>query len=172
MNGRVGVWQGLAMLALMFAGTAVYRAEHGQIPRWSGAAAAVLVPVAALAAGVWNLHGDWHAQLVWAGTVAASAATFAAAWRLRRRSFPHWAMALGTASFSIYLLHPLLLMVSAQFLGTSGHRDVPGLLVFLAVLLAVSWASQRWIEAPAQRLGRRLARRAPSRAAEPPVLVS
>lgn len=172
LNGRVGAWQGLAMMAMMFAGTAVYRAERGQIPAWSGGAAAVLVPAGALAAGVWNMHGYWHAQLVWAGTVLAATATFAAAWLLRHRRFPRWATALGTASFSIYLLHPLLLMVAAQFLGTSGREDVPGLLVFVAVLLAAGWASQRWIEAPAQRLGRRLARRAPSRAAEPPVLVS
>ncbi|WP_243777081.1 acyltransferase family protein [Actinomadura nitritigenes] len=172
LNGRVGAWQGLAMMALMFAGTAVYRAERGQIPAWSGGAAAVLVPAGALAAGVWNLHGSWHAQLVWAGSVLAATATFAAAWLLRHRRFPRWATGLGTASFSVYLLHPLLLMVAAQFLGTSGREDVPGLLVFVAVLLAAGWASQRWIEAPAQRLGRRLARRAPSTAAEPPVLVS
>ncbi|MDL4817793.1 acyltransferase family protein [Actinomadura opuntiae] len=172
LNGRVDAWQGLAMMALMFAGTAVHRAEHGQIPRWSGAAAAVLVPAGALAAGLWNLHGYWHPQLVWAGTVVAATATFAAAWLLRHRRFPRWATALGAMSFSVYLLHPLLLMVSAQFLGRSGREDVPGLLVFLAVLLAAGWASQRWIEAPAQRLGRRLARRAPSTAAEPPVLVS
>jgi peptidoglycan/LPS O-acetylase OafA/YrhL len=172
LNGRVGAWQGLAMMALMFAGTAVYRAEQGQIPAWSGGAAAVLVPAGALAAGVWNSHGYWHAQLVWGGTVLAATATFAAAWLLRDRRFPRWATGLGTASFSIYLLHPLLLMVAAQFLGTSGPANVPGLVVFVAVLLAAGWASHRWIEAPAQRLGRRLARRAPSRTAEPQVLVS
>ncbi|GAA2123444.1 acyltransferase family protein [Actinomadura napierensis] len=172
LNGRVDAWQGLAMMALMFAGTAVYRAEHGQIPRWSGGAAAVLVPAGALAAGVWNMHGYWHAQLVWAGTVVTATATFAGAWLLRHRRFPRWATSLGAMSFSVYLLHPLLLMVSAQFLDRSGREDVPGLLVFVAVLLAAGWASQRWIEAPGQRMGRRLARRAPSKAAEPPVLVS
>ena len=48
--------------------------------------------------------------------------------------------------------------VAAQFLGSSGRDDAVGLALFLLVLLAAGWASQRWIEAPAQRLGRRLTR--------------
>ncbi|OLT36071.1 hypothetical protein BJF79_31620 [Actinomadura sp. CNU-125] len=88
-----------------------------------------------------------------------AALTFAAAWLLRDRTFPRWATGLGTVSYSLYLLHPILLAVAVQFLGFGGRDDLPGLILFLAVLLAVSWASQRWIEAPAQRLGRRLAKR-------------
>ncbi|MES9604969.1 acyltransferase family protein [Actinomadura sp. NPDC000929] len=158
-NGRLGAWEGLLMLAAMFTGTAVHRAEHGQISRRAAGATGAAVLTGALAAGTWNAapYGR-NAQLVWCGAVLAASATFAAGWRLRNRSFPAWATGLGTISFSLYLLHPLLLMVAAQFLGASGREDAAGLALFLLVLVAASWASQRWIEAPAQRLGRRLAR--------------
>ena len=158
-NGRVGAWEGLLMLAAMFTGTAVHHAEHGQMTRRAAGATCAAVLTGALAAGTWNAapYGR-DAQLVWCGAVLAAAATFAAAWRLRHRRFPAWATGLGTISFSVYLLHPLLLMVAAQFFDVSGREDAAGLALFLLVLIAVSWASQRWIEAPAQRLGRRLAR--------------
>ncbi|MBE1532799.1 acyltransferase family protein [Actinomadura algeriensis] len=160
LNGRVGPWEGLAMLAVMFTGTAVYRAEHGQIRRRTAAAAAAAVCLGTLAAGVVHTGPDsGRDQLLWSGAVVLAALTFAAAWLLRDRTFPRWATGLGTVSYSLYLLHPILLAIAVQFLGFGGRDDLPGLLLFLAVLLAVSWASQRWIEAPAQRLGRRLTRR-------------
>ncbi|WP_433473761.1 acyltransferase family protein [Spirillospora sp. CA-142024] len=158
-NGRISAWEGLVMLATMFTGTAIHRAEHGQITRRAAAVTGAVVLAGALAAGVWNAapYGR-HAQLVWCGAVLAAAGAFAAAWRLRHRRFPGWATGLGTISFSVYLFHPLLLMVAAQFLGVSGREDAVGFGFFVLILLAVSWASQRWIEAPAQRLGRRLTR--------------
>ncbi|TDD76650.1 acyltransferase family protein [Actinomadura rubrisoli] len=161
-NGRLGPWLGLAMMALMFTGTAVHRAEHHQIGRRAAVLTACTVLAAALATGLWNARASgWggHVELVWCGPVVLAAATFGAAWALRRRSFPRWAVALGTASYSIYLLHPLLLIASGELLGRTGGTDVAGLAVFAVVLLAASWAAQRWIEAPAQRLGRRVVRR-------------
>lgn len=147
------------MLAVMFAGTAVHRAERGQITRRAGAAAGGVVLAGALAAGLWHAAPyGLNAQVVWAGAVLSAALAFTIGWRLRHRRFPAWATGLGTISFSLYLLHPLLLMVAAQFLGSSGRDDAVGLALFLLVLLAAGWASQRWIEAPAQRLGRRLTR--------------
>ncbi|MGW5414047.1 acyltransferase family protein [Actinomadura geliboluensis] len=173
-NGRVSAWESLILLATMFAGTAVHRAEHGQITWRAGAAAGGAVLAGALAAGLWHAapYGP-NAQLVWGGAVVAAAVTFAAAWRLRHHRFPAWATGLGTISFSVYLLHPLLLMVAAQFLGASEREDAVGLSVFLLVLVAASWASHRWIEAPAQRLGRRLSRAtaAPEKAALPQAAV-
>ncbi|WP_396454440.1 acyltransferase family protein [Actinomadura sp.] len=158
-NGRVGAWEGLIMLAVMFAGTAVHRAERGQITRRAGAAAGGVVLAGALTAGLWHAAPyGLNAQVVWAGAVLSAALAFTIGWRLRHRRFPAWATGLGTISFSLYLLHPLLLMVAAQFLGSSGRDDAVGLTLFLLVLLAAGWASQRWIEAPAQRLGRRLTR--------------
>jgi peptidoglycan/LPS O-acetylase OafA/YrhL len=159
LNGRISAWEGLVMLAIMFLGTAIHRAEQGQITRRAGAATGAVVLGGALAAGTWQAapYGR-NAQLVWCGAVVSAAVAFALAWHLRHVRFPRWATGLGTISFSVYLLHPLLLMVAAQFLGVSGREDAVGLGFFVLALLVLSWASQRWIEAPAQRLGRRLTR--------------
>ncbi|MBO2453424.1 acyltransferase [Actinomadura barringtoniae] len=164
-NGRIGAWEGMLMLAVMFTGTVVYRAEHGQISRRTAFLAAGFVLAGTLGVGLWHagtgLPGPlaMRAQLAWSGSVILAAATFAAGWLLRRRRFPRWATWLGTISFSIYLLHSLVLMAANQLFGVTRHQSVPGAITFFAVLIAASWATQRWIEAPAQRLGRRLARR-------------
>ncbi|MFF0311036.1 acyltransferase family protein [Streptosporangium sp. NPDC004379] len=139
LGSRVGAWQGLIVLAMMFAGTAVYRAERGAI-RWRTAVATVLT---VLACGF--LAKD---DPGWAPALLLAAAFFAAGFALRRRSFPHWLTHLGVISFSLYLLHPLLL------------RVVPNLPLFFLVLVPLAYLTHRLVEAPAQRLGRRLARRA------------
>ncbi|MFC6886839.1 MULTISPECIES: acyltransferase family protein [Actinomadura] len=179
LNSRIGAWEGLAILAVMFTGTVVYRIEHRQVTGRAAALTVAAVLAAVLAAGALNAGADatgpwlWRARLVWTGAVAMAAVTFAAGWRLRDVRFPRWAVGLGTVSFSVYLLHPLLLMVSIQFAGTTGRDDPVALAVFVVVLLAASWAAHRWIEAPAQRLGRRLSRSAPSgRQAPPPAPVA
>jgi peptidoglycan/LPS O-acetylase OafA/YrhL len=165
LNGRIGPWEGLVILAVMFTGTALYRAEHGQI-RWRTAlvaAGAVLVGsimagVRHAAVGMW----PWQAkafQVYWVGSVLLAALTFAAGWALRHRRIPRRLTALGTVSFSVYLLHPVLLMVNDQFLGRPDHDDALRVVLFVPVLVAVSFLSYRYVELPFQRLGRRLNRR-------------
>ncbi|MBB2908853.1 peptidoglycan/LPS O-acetylase OafA/YrhL [Streptosporangium becharense] len=143
LGSRIGAWQGLIILATMFAGTAVYRAEQGTI-RWRTAVAAVLT---VLACGVFAKDDPG-----WGPAVLLAAGFFATAFALRRRSFPRWLAHLGVISFSLYLLHPLLLRVS------------PNLPLLLLVLVPLSHLTHRLVELPAQRLGRRLVRRS---AAEP-----
>ncbi|WP_440105099.1 acyltransferase family protein [Streptosporangium sp. H16] len=137
LGSRIGAWQGLIILAMMFAGTAVYRAERGTI-RWRTAVATVLT---VLACGV--LAKD---DPGWAPAILLAAGFFAAGFALRRRSFPRWLAHLGVISFSLYLLHPLLLRIS------------PNLPLFFLALVPLCYLTHRLIEAPAQRLGRRLAR--------------
>lgn len=137
LGSRIGAWQGLIILAVMFAGTAVYRAEQGTI-RWRTAVAAVLT---VLACGV--LAKD---DPGWAPAILLAAGFFAAGFALRRRSFPRWLAHLGVISFSLYLLHPLLLRIS------------PNLPLFFLALVPLCYLTHRLLEAPAQRLGRRLAR--------------
>ncbi|GAA4182173.1 hypothetical protein GCM10022252_07650 [Streptosporangium oxazolinicum] len=137
LGSRIGAWQGLIILAVMFAGTAVYRAERGTI-RWRTAVTAVLT---VLACGV--LAKD---DPGWAPAILLAAAFFAAGFAARRRSFPRWLAHLGVISFSLYLLHPLLLRVS------------PNLPLFFLTLVPLCYLTHRLLEAPVQRLGRRLAR--------------
>jgi peptidoglycan/LPS O-acetylase OafA/YrhL len=173
-NGRIGPWEGLVILAVMFTGTALYRAERGQISRRAAALSSALVLAGAVLAGAWHAQvsmskAQAHAfQVYWAGSVLLAAFTFAAAWALRRRRIPTWLTALGTISFSLYVLHPVLLMLSDQFLGTPDHDDATRLAVFVLVLLAVSGLTYRYVEVPFQRLSRRLTHR-PATAPPPPM---
>jgi peptidoglycan/LPS O-acetylase OafA/YrhL len=137
LGSRIGAWQGLIILAMMFAGTAVYRAEQRSI-RWRTAVAAVLT---VLACGIFAKDDPG-----WAPAMLLAVGFFAGAFVLRRRPFPRWLAHLGVISFSLYLLHPLLLRVS------------PNLPMFFLILVSLGYLTHRLVEAPAQRLGRRLTR--------------
>ncbi|MEV0235592.1 acyltransferase family protein [Nonomuraea sp. NPDC050786] len=140
LGSRAGTWQGVIILATMFAGTAVHRAEQGAIS-WRTAGAAVAV---VLACGI-----PAKDDPAWAPAIVLAYGAFALAFALRRRAFPRWLTGLGVISFSLYLLHPILLHV------------LPHLALFYLALIPLSLLTYRLIEAPAQRLGRRLIRRAP-----------
>jgi peptidoglycan/LPS O-acetylase OafA/YrhL len=172
-NGRVGPWEGLAILAVMFTGTALYRAEQGQIRRRTAALLSALVLTGAIVAGIWHARvsmptAQAHAfQVYWTGSVLLAAVTFVAGWALRHRRIPAWLTGLGKISFSLYVLHPVLLMLSDQLLGTPDHDDAIRLLVFVLVLVVVSALTYRYVEVPFQRLSRRLNHR-PLPARRPP----
>ncbi|MDN3351965.1 acyltransferase [Actinomadura sp. DC4] len=176
-NGRVGPWEGLVILSAMFTGTALYRAEHGQISRRAAAVSAGLVLTGAIVAGVWHAEMGMSPaqadafQVYWVGSVLLAGLTFAAGWALRHRRIPAWLTALGTISFSLYLLHPVLLMLNDQFLGTPDHDDGVRLGLFVLTLVAVSALTYRYVELPFQRLGRRLNGRPAARPAAAPVPV-
>ncbi|MER7364905.1 acyltransferase family protein [Nonomuraea wenchangensis] len=154
-------WFGAAIVAVMFAGTAIHRWERGQGRLWPVCVAAALVaatPVWALSAGWW-----WVRPPVWILTVVLAAATFGAAMALRGRRLPAALTRLGVVSYSLYLVHLPLLLVFMAVLGEmrwapAGAQLGVGVLV-LALLLPLSWLSHRFLELPGQRLGRRLARR-------------
>lgn len=173
LNGRIGPWQSLIILAVMFTGTAVYRAEHRQIPRWTAALTSIAVLAGAVVAGAAHAEVTMPPdqadafEVYWAGSVVLAALTFAGAWAARRQRIPAWLTGLGTISFSLYLLHPVLLMLSDQIGGTPDHDDVLRLALFTVVLVMVSTVTHRYIEAPFQRLGRRLSAREPAAPTEP-----
>ncbi|WP_433354060.1 acyltransferase family protein [Microtetraspora malaysiensis] len=146
-----GPWQGLLTLAAMFAGTALYRAEQGEIS-WQQAGWVALVPVA----GIWLARGGFGFQTA----TAAAWITFAAGMALRHRRMPRALAWLGLVSYSIYLLHPLLLESVARFWPEPLAVPLGTRLVALAcvagALLGLSALTWRFVEAPAQRLGKRL----------------
>ncbi|MFI7702269.1 acyltransferase family protein [Nonomuraea sp. NPDC049480] len=135
LGSRAGAWQGLIVLAAMFAGTAVYRAEQGTIS-WRAAGVAV---AAVLGCGL-----PAKDDSAWAAGIVLAFGVFALVWALRGRAFPRWLPWLGVISFSVYLLHPILLYV------------VPDLILFFVILIPLSLMTYHVIEAPAQRLGKRL----------------
>lgn len=159
-NGRVPAWQGLTILATMFAGTTLYRARSGELPWRRAAALAGFVPVASVTAAFWHAGSPaWP----WVSAVVAAWATFAAGALLSERRVPGWWAWLGTVSYSVYLLHPVLLELVDGLLADPAAVAWPWRLwlgaVVVVVLLGCSALTYRLVEAPAQRAGRWLLRR-------------
>jgi peptidoglycan/LPS O-acetylase OafA/YrhL len=163
-QGSPWPWEGCVILALMFTGTLIYRAEHRQPGAGRAVTAAIVVGVLALTtfAGIW--HGQQrhqsHQWLVqWATSVLLAGATFGLGLAVRHRKVPRWCAWLGMISYSVYLLHPLVF---------DAYRSVPALhrahtlpvqaLMFagcLTVIIALSAVTYYSVEKPMQRLGRR-----------------
>ncbi len=172
-NERRFPYEGLTILALMFTGTMLYRAEHGQISRGRAAIAAAGIFAAAITAGAWHIpsfsarNQAALLQREWVVSVALAGLTFAIGLALRNRRVPSILAWLGLVSYSVYLLHPLLIDVYDSIPWARGHHPV-GLQValaggFLAVLLACCALTYHLVEAPMQRLGRRAAARLDAR---------
>ncbi|MBB2945584.1 peptidoglycan/LPS O-acetylase OafA/YrhL [Actinoplanes lutulentus] len=146
-------WDGLLILAVMFTGTAIYRADTGQIPWWP-----VLITTSIVAAA---LLANWFAELRSLGaltphymarsviTLLVFGGAFAAGMATRRWRTPAWLARIGVLSYSLYLVHYVLL----QVVGPRLH-GLPGALAFLAVLFGICTLTYRYIELPGQRIGR------------------
>ncbi len=162
-----GSWQAAGFLALMFAGAVVHAGQHGRLSR--RATAATLVAVGAcLCAATWlytprpgmSAAVADAARTEAVGALLAAFATFAAGFALRHRAFPRWLTWTGTVSYSVYLLHPMLLTLLGRATPGADRRPfaVQALigLGFLAAVLIVAWLSYRAVERPGQALGRRV----------------
>jgi peptidoglycan/LPS O-acetylase OafA/YrhL len=155
-------WEALSILAIMFTGTMLYRAEQGQYPRWKAAAIAVTVLGLAIAAGLWNTNSGVTWDRSYAMSVAMAGLTFAVGLALRHLSWPRALTWLGLISYSVYLLHPTLIE-AWRHLPWAGrpHSLWPQLLVdalFLLTLVALCSLTYLFVERPMQNAGRRLAR--------------
>lgn len=155
-------WDGLLIIAVMFTGTTIYRADRGQTGWWP---VAVVAPV--VAAG---LLTNWFAELValdaltprYAArsviTLLVFAGAFAAGMLTRRWRIPGWLAWIGVISYSVYLTHYVLLLVLRPVFrpGLSPAWQVALVLAYLAVVFAVSWVTHRFIELPGQWWARRM----------------
>ncbi len=158
-NGTVAMWEGLVILAVMFLGTAVHRAEHGGSGRRRVAGTAAVVVLCAVGSAYGSGDDPHFTRRGWILAFLLAALTFGAGLALRHRHVPRPWGALGTISYSVYLVHPVLLAVTDGTLGRWRH-DVPALeAAFIAVLLPLCALTYRYVEAPGQAWGRRLARR-------------
>jgi len=155
-------WSGLMILALMFTGTLIYRAEQKQVSKSTAAWIAGAVVALTVAAGLshsaqYHLDNQWQTQ--WISSIVLAAATFAVGLAVRNRKIPRVAAWLGLISYSVYLLHPLVFNVYRSI--PSLHRHHYGALgqtltalALLAVILAASAITYYTVEKPMQRLGR------------------
>ncbi|MER6943043.1 acyltransferase [Nonomuraea sp. NPDC000554] len=170
-NSRIGAWQSLAIVSTMFAGTALYRLDQGQLRRGVTRWVIGLVPVVSIAAAIWFGPGwgmsDEQAlafRWSWSAAVAAAWLTFVIGRLLRSSALPRFLVRLGLISYSVYLLHPLAVEVLRRLIPDATQVPLPERIAWSVVLLTVVVAcaalSYRFIEQPAQELGRRLARSA------------
>jgi peptidoglycan/LPS O-acetylase OafA/YrhL len=166
-GGWIWPWEALSILALMFTGTMFYRAEQGQYPWPRAIAIGVGVFAMTIAAGLWHSHAwgmDAHAELLWerrwVSAFALAGLTFGAGLALRHVRWPRALTWLGLISYSVYLLHPLLIESYHHFRWTRLHHpfwlQVLLAAAFLAVLIAVSSVTYLLVERPMQNVGRRV----------------
>jgi peptidoglycan/LPS O-acetylase OafA/YrhL len=158
-------WSGFTILALMFTGTLIYRAEQGQAGKVTAAWIAGAVLALTVLAGLWHasrFHFGEHWRVQWTTSIVFAVATFAVGLAVRNRRIPRFAAWLGLISYSVYLLHTLVFTSYRTFpalhhhLGTVGQLESAAALV--AVIIAASAATYYLVEKPMQRLGRRVAR--------------
>ncbi|GAA4593612.1 acyltransferase [Planotetraspora phitsanulokensis] len=174
LNSRVGTWQSLIILATMFGGTAIHHMQRSPA-KWDGRRWTIgLVPVLSVTAAVmfgpgWGMSeaGQHAFKWSWSTAVVAAWLTFAAALALRRRTIWRFLVWLGLVSYSIYLLHPLILQVVRRLTTDPSGIPLPVRLAWEAALfttvIGCAALSYRFIEKPAQLLGRRLNRAADER---------
>jgi peptidoglycan/LPS O-acetylase OafA/YrhL len=169
-SGYAAPWETFTIFALMFTGTMLYRAEVGQYP-WRRA-----LYVTVLVFGLTLIAVQWHDSPQAESFVAIRHAfnslefaglTFAVAMLCRHKKVPRALAWLGLVSYSVYLLHPVLIEAYDSVPWTQNENFVPMELllvaVFMLVLLVCCGLSYRFIEAPMQRLGRRVAGRLDAR---------
>jgi peptidoglycan/LPS O-acetylase OafA/YrhL len=169
LNERVPPFEGLIILALMFTGTLVYRAEQRQTSRGLAAGVTIGVFAAAMAAAAWH-DPSFTGQTPthdWVTTIALAGATFATGLAARKLPVPSALAWLGLVSYSVYLLHPLLLAVYDNITFTQSPHpaalQVAITALFFAAVLACAALTYYFLEAPMQRAGRRVAARLDTR---------
>jgi peptidoglycan/LPS O-acetylase OafA/YrhL len=159
-------WEALSILALMFTGTMFYRAEQGQYPWRKAIAIGVTVLGLAIAAGLWHsraLGMSAHGELIWSrkwvSAFGLAALTFAAGLAFRHVKWPRALTWLGLISYSVYLLHPLVIEVYHHFYPSRQHHFYLQVLIaagLLVIVIALSSVTYLYVERPMQNVGRRV----------------
>src|SRR5580658_2398954 len=172
-SGYAAPWESFTIFALMFTGTVLYRAENGQYP-WRRALPVVIVVFGVvLVAALWHVSPEAQSFVAIRkgfNSLEAAGLTFAVAMLCRNKKVPRPLAWLGLVSYSVYLLHPVLIEIYDSVPWTRNENFVPTELlmtaVFLLVLLVCCGLTYRFIEAPMQRMGGRVARRLDGRFGE------
>jgi peptidoglycan/LPS O-acetylase OafA/YrhL len=154
----IASWEGVQLVAVMFAGTVIYRAHSGQLGRWAAGLSLTVVALSVIGAHAMNLGPS--GRRVWTANILAVAVTFLLAYAMKSRPVPAALTWLGQISYSLYLLHAVVLFLIPRIIpDLPSHppvvRAAAGL-VYFAVVLGLAALSYRLIELPGQALGRRL----------------
>ncbi|HEU4997980.1 MAG TPA: acyltransferase [Lapillicoccus sp.] len=161
----------LILLGTMFTGTVMYRMTTGDVsPKmaWSvflGAMAAIALLFRAYHVGyaepITGATPQWWTEAV---TFLGAYVFFGAMLLLRRHEFPRVLVYLGTISYSVYLMHGVVLILMPHI-----GSGITTFLLWNVVTIAGASLTYRFIEKPAIELGRRVVairrRRAEARAA-------
>lgn len=143
----------VSFLATMFCGTLAYRLSSGEVSQRTGisilALGFVMVTLTALG-NPWGPGGIWSQMHLLTARVAAFI-VFGLAFAWRGRHIHSSALYLGRISYSLYLMHPIVMAMVPQV-----GSPLLTLGLWLGVLLLVSSATYRWIEQPGIALGQRL----------------
>jgi peptidoglycan/LPS O-acetylase OafA/YrhL len=170
LNSRSTGYETLLILATMFSGTAIYRAEQRQIRRgWAVFAVGTVLVCGVVTAAVYNTganagHTWTYGPMSWYLAFAAAWLSFGVAMLLRNRRMPAALSWLGRVSYSTYLVHVPLIAAMWWVIDHTARphgmlQQLPWVAGFFAVLLWISGLTHRYVELPMQDLGRRVARR-------------
>ncbi|MEV8510909.1 acyltransferase [Dactylosporangium sp. NPDC051484] len=171
-SGLLGDWRNIGVLALMFTGTVLYRAERGQMP-WPRAIAVttivgvLLAFMMALPAPRWFAVPRDEPRWSWLTATLLAVALFSIGLKWRPSRVPGWLAWLGRISYSVYLLHSVLIFIMLAIVGEPDKLPIltqVGLAaVLISLLLALSTLTYRFVEDPFQRWGSAFARRIETR---------
>jgi peptidoglycan/LPS O-acetylase OafA/YrhL len=174
LNRSLPIHQSTIFLALMFTGTVIHRMSSGQMTKWLGWLTIALVPVAAtisfrLYFKTWSqfygqIGGAWWAESV--ATVVALV-VFLIAFSLRNRiTWPAILQWLGRISYSVYLMHWLVLHSVPAIPTSVPGAGILSFVVWLGLTLGLSQLTYMFVEQPSIDLGRKVAKWARRRLAE------
>jgi peptidoglycan/LPS O-acetylase OafA/YrhL len=164
------LWFALLLLGTMFVGSVVAAWVRGRLP---GATALVvyiagMVTVVLVTRAQIDPHpiGAAPGVVHWtteAATLVGAYVLFGMAVLLRTRRVPAVLVWLGTVSYSLYLIHPLVY----GSVPAIRHRPAWTLLWWLVITVAVSALTYRFVELPFHEIGRRIGQWRPAEAAVP-----
>ncbi|MGY1641358.1 acyltransferase family protein [Geodermatophilus sp. SYSU D00703] len=150
----------LLLLGSMFVGTVLYRWTAGETSgRTAAGVLALALVVIVVAQRAWHvgyaepITGETPQWWTEVATFLAAYAVFGAALLLRHRSWPRALTYLGTISYSVYLLHALVLIVFPPVPG----GPWAGFAAMLAATLLGSVLTYHLVEKPSITLGRQVA---------------
>jgi peptidoglycan/LPS O-acetylase OafA/YrhL len=163
--GRRAPMAGLFYVSSMFLGTVVYRYSTGYARLVDVQRLVAAISVFALVGCYVNyVHftdlNDSDPFTFWGAAIAWSVAYafFFSAFAMRQERFPSPFLWLGRISYSLYLMHPLIVVLVVHWT----LRPV-AFLVVVVVSLALADTTYRYVELPFQELGRRAQRRLDAR---------